>query len=144
MPAPDVVKLLETGRRCLDSGYLDRASEAFHKALQVDAENFDAMRGLAEIDRRSGRIDAAVKRLRDLIATIQGIDAVFERGDPLPSFDAQEALMSMPYRFGTTLETIPAKVPYISADAALVAQWASRLSDLALSNHKSQITNHKS
>jgi hypothetical protein len=35
--------------------------------------------------------------------------------------------MSLPLVFGTTLETIPAQVPCLSADAAKVAEWRERL-----------------
>jgi hypothetical protein len=35
--------------------------------------------------------------------------------------------MSLPLVFGTTLETIPAEVPYLSADEAKVAEWRARL-----------------
>src|SRR5207244_9884759 len=36
----------------------------------------------------------------------------------------------LPYHFGTRLETIPAPVPYLSADPALVEQWRQRLAAL--------------
>ncbi len=38
--------------------------------------------------------------------------------------------MSLPYIFGTTLETLPAEVPYLSPDAAAVARWRSELDAL--------------
>lgn len=39
----------------------------------------------------------------------------------------QTALLSLPALFGTTLEDIPAAVPYLAADPALRAGWAARL-----------------
>lgn len=42
-------------------------------------------------------------------------------------FDYHAELLSLPGMFGTTLETIPAITPYLSADEALVEQWRSRL-----------------
>ena len=38
-------------------------------------------------------------------------------------------MMSLPHRLRTTLETIPADVPYISAAPSLVAAWGQRLSE---------------
>lgn len=46
----------------------------------------------------------------------------FRRG-----FDAQLSLMSLPFAFGTRLETIPRQVPYLFADPDRVATWRSRL-----------------
>jgi hypothetical protein len=36
-------------------------------------------------------------------------------------------MMSLPRVFGTTLETVPADIPYLTADPALVASWGARL-----------------
>jgi hypothetical protein len=38
--------------------------------------------------------------------------------------------MSLPLIFGTTLETIPADIPYLRADPALAAAWEQRLAGL--------------
>ncbi|HLY78124.1 MAG TPA: tetratricopeptide repeat protein [Caulobacteraceae bacterium] len=43
------------------------------------------------------------------------------------AFDLQVALMDLPHAFETTLETIPASIPYLAADPADVARWAARL-----------------
>jgi Flp pilus assembly protein TadD len=40
-----------------------------------------------------------------------------------PPYDVHCPLMSLPRVFGTNLETIPANVPYLFADPALVARW---------------------
>jgi tetratricopeptide (TPR) repeat protein len=42
-------------------------------------------------------------------------------------FDVQAALMDLPHVFGTTLGTIPASVPYLTAEPAAVAGWRERL-----------------
>ncbi|MBF0560981.1 MAG: tetratricopeptide repeat protein [Alphaproteobacteria bacterium] len=52
---------------------------------------------------------------------------IVPHGHPLPNFDLQCPLLSLPLAFGTTMETIPAKVPYLNADPGLVARWRSRL-----------------
>jgi len=48
---------------------------------------------------------------------------VVARGVELPPFDLQLPLMSLPRVFRTTLDTIPAAVPYLHADAVKVARW---------------------
>jgi hypothetical protein len=47
---------------------------------------------------------------------------------PLPPFDVQVPVGSLPRVFGTKLETIPANVPYLQADPACVERWRAHLS----------------
>ena len=42
-------------------------------------------------------------------------------------FDVQVSLMSLPFIFGTRLDTIPATVPYLVAEEDLVAKWRERI-----------------
>ncbi|MGD0816433.1 MAG: tetratricopeptide repeat protein [Verrucomicrobiota bacterium] len=58
--------------------------------------------------------------LQSLARHVKGLDQVLGPGDPLPPFDTHAALMSLPHLFKTTLENVPATVPYLpipSADA---------------------------
>jgi hypothetical protein len=48
------------------------------------------------------------------------------------SFDFQCALLSLPAVLGTTLDAIPAAVPYLIPEAPLVAGWRQRLGDHGL------------
>lgn len=50
-------------------------------------------------------------------------------GAAVPPVDWQCPLLSLPHAFGTTLQSIPAQVPYLRADAALVRAWRERLPD---------------
>ena len=61
--------------------------------------------------------------LARLLATCPGVDRVVVRGEARPHFDVHVPLLSLPSIFVTTLETIPDQVPYLHADAALVAHW---------------------
>jgi len=45
------------------------------------------------------------------------------RGEPLPAFDLQCPLLSLPLVFKTTLESIPARVPYLFPDPKLLEFW---------------------
>lgn len=65
--------------------------------------------------------------LARLLRSIPGADTVICRGDPLPPFDWHCPLMSLPRAFGTTLDTIPARQPYLAADALNVQDWKTRL-----------------
>lgn len=65
--------------------------------------------------------------LRRLLSRCEGVDRVLPEGEPLPAFDVQAPLLSLPRLFGTTLATVPAKVPYLSPEPELVEQWGKRL-----------------
>jgi tetratricopeptide (TPR) repeat protein len=65
---------------------------------------------------RGGRVLALVpEALRTLAATVPGIDGVLGPDDPLPAFDLQLSIFSLPWRFGTRLDTVPAAIPYLAA-----------------------------
>jgi tetratricopeptide (TPR) repeat protein len=49
------------------------------------------------------------------------------QGARLPAIDFHCPLMSVPAILGTTVDTIPAEVPYLRADPALVPAWRERL-----------------
>jgi tetratricopeptide (TPR) repeat protein len=59
-----------------------------------------------------------------------GIDRLIAAGEVLPGFDFHCPLLSLPGVFGTRLETIPARVPYLFADEGLVRVWRERLDRL--------------
>ncbi len=48
-------------------------------------------------------------------------------GTAFDTFDYQCPLLSLPHAFGTTLDTIPASVPYLKANPAAVKRWSERL-----------------
>ncbi len=52
--------------------------------------------------------------LRRLFSNIAGIAQLYTDGDPVPSYDFQAPLLSLPKLLGTTLNTIPAQVPYLT------------------------------
>ena len=65
--------------------------------------------------------------LARLCAGMPGIAQVITAGTALPDFDLHCPLLSLPHVFGTDLATIPAAIPYLAADPALVNHWATRL-----------------
>jgi tetratricopeptide (TPR) repeat protein len=67
-------------------------------------------------------------KLRRIAAQLPGVAELVSSGDALPHLDCHCPLMSLPLAFGTTLETIPARVPYLSVpkdalEAAAAIAW---------------------
>ena len=62
-----------------------------------------------------------------LLRRCSGIDRLIPAGSPLPSFDVQAPLLSLSGLFHTTLRTVPATVPYLTADPGLVERWRTEL-----------------
>jgi len=67
-------------------------------------------------------------QLSRLLKTVERVEQVISTSDPLPEFDVQCPLGTLPLRFGTTVSTIPSNVPYLFADPGQVADWRQRLS----------------
>lgn len=67
--------------------------------------------------------------LLPLLANLEGATRVLARGGPLPAFDCQCPLMSLPLAFKTDLQTIPTDVPYVRSDPVRVAAWKNRLGE---------------
>lgn len=53
------------------------------------------------------------KPLSSLIGTVPGVGEVVTNRGALPSFDVHAPVMSLPRILGTTLETVPAAIPYL-------------------------------
>ncbi|HVX10534.1 MAG TPA: FkbM family methyltransferase [Pirellulales bacterium] len=80
---------------------------------------------------RGARVLAEVQRpLRQILGTCPGIDELTVQGETPPPFDTYTTLLSLPLLLGTKLETVPADVPYLTADPALVAAWRDEVRSL--------------
>jgi tetratricopeptide (TPR) repeat protein len=66
--------------------------------------------------------------LRALLQSVRGAARVVPAGLNPPDFDLHAPLMSLPRAFGTRIDTIPAGVPYLSADATKLNAWRARIS----------------
>ena len=79
---------------------------------------------------RGARVVLEVQRpLKALAESLAGVEAVVAEGDPLPGFDYQCPLLSLPLAFGTTLQSIPGEIPYLHAAPDRVAKWQAILGE---------------
>ena len=80
------------------------------------------------VAQRSGRVVLEVPApLVRLMRQMPGVGAVIPTGTLPAEFDLHCPLLSLPYIFGTRLESIPASVPYLAADASLIEAWRDRM-----------------
>lgn len=106
------------------------------RTILLDAEQgvgdaIQFLRYAATLAAQGARVIAEVpRRLHRLLRTMPGIAALIDPKDLRPAFDVHAPLMSLPHLCGTTLDTVPARVPYLAAERALVESWRARLEKL--------------
>ncbi|CAK0749687.1 Tetratricopeptide repeat protein [Azospirillaceae bacterium] len=64
-----------------------------------------------------------------LLGRLEGVDAVVPAGQPLPPFDLQVPILSLPFIFKTSLETIPNACPYLTPNPERVSLWRNRMGE---------------
>lgn len=85
------------------------AEQGFGDAIQF-------IRYVPQLARQADRVVVAcAAALLDLFETVEGVSGVVDRRGPLPEFDLCVASMSLPHLLGTSLENLPARVPYLKA-----------------------------
>jgi tetratricopeptide (TPR) repeat protein len=67
--------------------------------------------------------------LRRLLEGFSGVEQVITKGETLPEFDLHCPVMSLPLAFGTTLESIPAEVPYLFVPPSIIEKWRQKLGE---------------
>ena len=67
------------------------------------------------------------KQLVPLLSRCTCIDQLIPSGTPIPSYDADATLMSLPAIFADTQDTVPKDIPYIFADPTLITYWQEQL-----------------
>ena len=73
------------------------------------------MRYLPQVKELGGRVILETwPALMGVAATCEGADIVVPKGGPLPSFDLQASLLSLPWIFRTEISSIPDMVPYLN------------------------------
>jgi tetratricopeptide (TPR) repeat protein len=78
-------------------------------------------------DRGAHVVARMQKPVASLIATIDPRVEVIDDDRSLPSFDWHVPLLSLPFAFKTTLETIPRRIPYLTVPAEPRERWRAAL-----------------
>ncbi len=101
-------------------------------AEQGLGDTFQFIRYASMVKRRGGTVMyEGPGALLPLLSRCPGIDRLIARGTPIPEFQTHCALLSLPWLMRTTLATVPAEVPYLFADPALVSRWREELAPQA-------------
>jgi tetratricopeptide (TPR) repeat protein len=101
---------------------LIHAEQGFGDAIQF-------IRYLPRVIAKGGEVQVACQReLHRLFQPIGPKVRWIAPDEPLAEHDVRSPLMGLPRIFDTTLENIPATIPYLAADVELAQQWGDRLS----------------
>jgi tetratricopeptide (TPR) repeat protein len=101
--------------------------------LHVEQGFGDVFQFVRHVARRDDKLAGAKvivechPQLLRVLKGAEGIDQLVALGSHLPAFDVWAPLVSLPGIFGTTVETVPANVPYLRPDAELVEHWGREL-----------------
>ncbi len=96
---------------------------------QGDGDTFQFARYIPILEQRTGArvIFATQRRLRHLLRSVSPSAGYASVDDANLKFDVHAPLMSLPRALGTTLATVPNKVPYLSVERPLVELWRRRI-----------------
>jgi len=110
-----------------DGSNLHGSSILVH-AEQGLGDTLQFIRYVQLVKERGGKVIVEYQApLLRLLEGCPGIDRLVAQGAPLPAFDVQVPLLSLPAIFHTSIDTIPATIPYLHADVNLVEQWRREL-----------------
>jgi FKBP-type peptidyl-prolyl cis-trans isomerase 2 len=65
--------------------------------------------------------------LKSLLLGTEGLVQVVGFGESMPDFDIHCPLLSLPLRFGTTIESILQNIPYIKTEYSLIQKWEQKI-----------------
>jgi hypothetical protein len=124
-PAPVLPQPRWTGQTLNGETVVVYAEQGFGDVLQF-------CRFVPLVAAAGGRVVLVVpKALRRIMQTLEGVDTLLtEEDDVLPPFDYHTPLLSLPFAFGTRMETIPAPDFYLRADASPWKDFLDGLSGL--------------
>jgi hypothetical protein len=111
----------------LGEGALDGRTVLLH-AEQGLGDTLQFVRYAPLVARRGARVLLEVQPpLLPLLSGFEGVASVLAQGTKLPAFDLHCPLLSLPLAFGTEIDSIPAKIPYIGVSDSRRAKWRERL-----------------
>ncbi|MFE1602196.1 tetratricopeptide repeat protein [Methylobacterium sp. ID0610] len=104
---------------------LEGRTIALH-AEQGQGDTLHFVRYAPLVAERGARVVLLVQpSLKRLVAGMPGVAAVYGTSEAFPRPDFHCPLLSLPRLFGTTLESVPARMPYLFPPAEAVARWLS-------------------
>ena len=68
--------------------------------------------------------------VKSLLEKCAGVRLAYSLTDETPKYDWHVPMLSLPYAFGTTLETIPAEIPYVKVDESRRKSWVKRVEEV--------------
>jgi len=102
-----------------------RGARILLHAEQGLGDTLQLLRYVPMVQAAGGTVVLAVQSaVRRLAKELPGVADVVVSGDPAPVVDWQCPLLSLPLAFGTTMDTIPAQVPYLSVPGEAVRKAA--------------------
>jgi tetratricopeptide (TPR) repeat protein len=125
---PDAEKLArQLGRPRWDGGPL-KGRTILLVAEQGLGDTLQYVRYAPLVKERGGMVIVACqKALLPLLESCPGIDRLVPQNAIPPDYDVFAPLLSLPRIFSTTLQTVPASVPYLNARPELVEFWRNEL-----------------
>ncbi len=98
-------------------------------AEQGFGDTIQFMRYAALVAEQAGNIvlECQTPAMRPLTERIVGVGTVIVRGEQIPAVDCQAPLLSLPYLLGTTLESIPSRIPYLTIASEHRQRWARQI-----------------
>jgi tetratricopeptide (TPR) repeat protein len=98
----------------------------FIYAEQGLGDTLQFLRYIPRVRERGGNVIVECQPLLTrLLDGMPGVSQVIGRGEPLPDFEIQAPMLSLPRIFGTSMQSIPRAVPYLSPASRLVEYWKS-------------------
>ena len=110
-----------------DGGQLEGKRILLHNE-QGFGDTLQFVRYVPLVASRGGRVILTCQSsLINILSEVPNVEKVVTATDPMPDFDVHCPLLSLPKAFATDLKSVPASIPYLTADPALIEVWATRL-----------------
>jgi tetratricopeptide (TPR) repeat protein len=128
----------EVDRKVYDSRPLWDGSSLAGKTILLHAEQglgdtLQFIRYAPLVKERGAKVIVACQPpLLKLLANAAGIDQLIAQGTQRPHFDVQAPLLSLPGIFHSSVDSLPAIVPYLQANTKLVEFWRGELQSSAV------------
>jgi hypothetical protein len=98
------------------------------QGLEGLGDTVQFIRYAPQVKARGGRVVLESQMpLAPIMATCPGIDQIVPKGEPLPEYDLRAPLLRLMGLFTSSVESIPAPIPYLTVEPGRAARWRERL-----------------